>query len=187
MTLCFKLVIQDSHRITENHIFLSLCVWIFLIFKDFVSSGWTTAEKKGLDLLVLPGKTYGCSIWLNGSTTPYPLEKWMKKTSPLQLRMECTCGDKGSSTSRECWPLWGLISLHRLEHIRSCPSFEIVLKTCLWLAKPRQILAESECVVISDLVWIKIMLFTWFSWLCSLTTFLFTSQGDHWHGWMRSS
>lgn len=82
---------------------------------------------------------------------------------------------KLSFVSRECWPSWGLINLYRLKCIRICPFFDIVFKLCYWLAKPRQLLAHSECVVINDVVQIRIMLLKWFSWQRPLTVLWFVS------------
>jgi len=86
-----------------------------------------TSSTQQLDLLVLPGKTHASSVWLNGSA--FSISFWEVNEKKLQLKVECNHGEKGYSASRECWPLWDLINLYRLECIRICPFFDIVLET----------------------------------------------------------
>lgn len=178
MTLYFKSVIQDSHRITENYIFF-FPGFVFRFHGKIsfpqVDLQPETGFSQQFDLLVLPGKICASSIWLNGSdfSIPFRQVNEKKKRHPLELKMECTHGEKGSLASMECWPSCGLLSR---ECIRICPFFDIVLKTYLWLAKPRVMPTHLECVVINDVVQIRNRLLKWFSWLFPLTVLWFASQ-----------
>lgn len=94
----------------------------------------------------------GFSIWLNGSTFPISFGKVNEKTTSLTIKDGVQKVLLPAGSADPC----GVSSA--LTDLSSFHSFDIVLKTYLCLAMPRQMLAQSECVVVNDVVRIKIML-----------------------------